>query len=126
MSRNEANLDGNLGKDPDVRTTANGKKFARFSLATSRKWKDKDGEQQESTEWHNIVCWGWSADVAETLRKGDRALVTGRIQNRKYEKDGQDCYITEINCFTLGTVPRTERNDSYNDVAPEPKGDIPF
>lgn len=101
MSRslNKAILIGNLGSDPDVRTTGGGAKVAEFSVATSRRWNDRSGQQQEKTEWHRIVAWSALADVAERyLKKGDRVYVEGEIQYRSYEdKDGNTRYITEIN-----------------------------
>lgn len=103
-SLNKATLIGNLGNDPDVRTLGSGTKVAEFSVATSRQWNDKNGQQQEKTEWHRIVAWGYSPDkdglagVAERfLKKGDRVYVEGQIEYRSYEdKDGVTKYITEI------------------------------
>jgi single-strand DNA-binding protein len=97
-------LIGNLGSDPDVRTVGSGTKVAEFSVATSRQWNDRNGQQQEKTEWHRIVCWGYSPDkdglagVAERfLKKGDRVYVEGSIEYRSYEdKEGVTKYVTEI------------------------------
>lgn len=107
MSRslNKAILIGNLGSDPEVRTLSSGTKVAEFSVATSRRWTDRNGEQQEKTEWHRIVAWGNSPDrdglagVAERfLKKGDKVYVEGEIEYRQYEaKDGSGTrYVTEI------------------------------
>ncbi|MBI1723644.1 MAG: single-stranded DNA-binding protein [Gemmatimonadetes bacterium] len=109
MSRslNKVMLIGNLGADPEVRSTSNGSRVASFSLATSRQWTTQSGEKQEKTEWHKIVVWnnkGSSlADVVEKyLKKGDRAYVEGRIEYRSYEdKEGQTRYVTEINVREL-------------------------
>jgi single-strand DNA-binding protein len=89
---------GNLGKDPDVRVTPSGQSVATFSLATSEKFKNKNGEQEERTEWLNIVLWGKLADIAgQYLTKGKSVYIEGRIQTRKWEgKDGHDRYTTEI------------------------------
>jgi single-strand DNA-binding protein len=97
-SLNKATLIGNLGADPDIRTTGGGTKVAEFSVATSRRWNDRNGQQQEKTEWHRIVAWSALADIAERyLRKGDRVYVEGEIQYRSYEdKDGNTRYVTEI------------------------------
>lgn len=124
---NHVVLVGNLGKDCEFGATQSGKTWARFSLATSRKWKDANGEQQESTEWHNVVLWGFAAEHAEGTTKGTRVMVVGRIQNRKWEdKSGQTRYTTEINCFDFAVVPRKER-DSGGSYEPPPGGDdIPF
>jgi single-strand DNA-binding protein len=102
-SLNKATLIGNLGSDPDIRTTGSGTKVAEFSVATSRRWNDRNGQQQEKTEWHRIVAWAALADIAEQyLKKGDRVYVEGEIQYRSYEdKDGNTRYITEINARDL-------------------------
>jgi single-strand DNA-binding protein len=103
-SLNKAILIGNLGNDPEVRTIPSGTKVAEFSVATSRQWNDRNGQQQEKTEWHRIVAWGYTPDkdglagVAERfLKKGDRVYIEGQIEYRSYEdKDGVTKYITEI------------------------------
>jgi len=95
---NKVQLIGYLGKDPENRFTANGKAVANFSIATSESWKDKDGDQQEKTEWHNIVMFDKVAEIAEKyLKKGSRVYVEGKLQTRKWEdKEGKDRYTTEI------------------------------
>lgn len=97
-SINKAILIGNVGKQPDIRTMQNGGKVANFSLATSERWTDKgSGEKKERTEWHRIVVFGNLAEVVEKyVHKGSKVYVSGAIQTRKYEKDGQDHYTTEI------------------------------
>ena len=104
MSRslNKAMLIGNLGADPEVRTTNNGGKVANLSLATSRQWTAQNGEKQEKTEWHRVICWnnkGFQlADLAEKyMKKGDRIYVEGRIEYRTWEdREKQTRYVTEI------------------------------
>jgi single-strand DNA-binding protein len=95
---NKAILIGNLGKDPELRYTPSGQAVASFSLATSEKWRDKDGNMQDRTEWHNIVVWGRQAEVAkEYLAKGRPVYIEGRIQTRSWQdKDGNTRYTTEI------------------------------
>lgn len=95
---NKVILIGNLGKDPELRYTPNSQAVATFSLATNRKWKDKGGQPQEQTEWHNIVAWGKQAEICkEYLKKGSSVFVEGRIQYRTYDdKEGNKRYITEI------------------------------
>jgi len=95
---NKVILIGNLGKDPELRYTPNSKAVATFSLATTEKWKDKEGQFQEKTEWHNIVAWGKQAEICkEYLKKGSSVYVEGRLQHRSYDdKDGNKKYITEI------------------------------
>ncbi len=105
MSRslNKCILIGNLGADPDVRSTANGQRVATLSVATSRQWTTGAGERQEKTEWHRVVLWNTKfsqlADLAEKyLKKGDKVYVEGRIEYRTWEdRDGKTRYSTEIN-----------------------------
>lgn len=100
MSRslNKVILIGNLGQDPEIRTTNSGVRVAQLSLATSRRWKDRSGRPQERTEWHRIVAWEGLADVLERYaRKGERLYVEGEIEYRSFEdKDGNMRYVTEI------------------------------
>lgn len=95
---NKVILIGNLGKDPELKTFPNGGCVANASLATSESWKDKEGQQQEHTEWHNLVFNGKVAEIADRyLRKGSKVYIEGKIRTRKYEaKDGGERYITEI------------------------------
>lgn len=97
-SVNKAILIGNLGADPELRYTASGTAVAGFSIATTERYKDRNGESQERTEWHNIVCWGRLGELAnEYLKKGRSVYIEGRIQTRNYEdKDGIKRYRTEI------------------------------
>ena len=97
-SLNKVILIGNLGKDPEVRYTGSGTAVASFSLATSEKFKNKGGEWEEKTEWHNITLWARLAEVAgEYLAKGKTICVEGRLQTRKWQdRDGKDRYTTEI------------------------------
>lgn len=100
MSRslNKCQLIGNLGADPEVRSTSNGSRVATLSVATSRQWNSKSGEKQEKTEWHRVAFFGKLAEIAgEYLKKGSQVYVEGRLQTRKWQdKDGQDKYTTEI------------------------------
>ena len=96
-SVNKAIIIGNLGKDPEMKTLANGTGLCKFSVATSETWL-KDGEKQESTEWHNIVVWGKQAEACgKYLAKGRKVYVEGKIQTRSWDDDsGQKHYMTEI------------------------------
>ena len=98
MSVNKVILVGRLGKDPETRYMTNGEAVTNVSLATSENWKDKNGEKQERTEWHNLVFYRRLAEIAgEYLRKGSQIFVEGRIQTRKWQdKEGKDRYTTEI------------------------------
>ena len=97
-SLNKVMLIGNLGKDPEVRYTSNGTAVASFSLATSERFKNKNGEWEERTEWHNITLWGRLAEISgEYLAKGKTVYIEGRLQTRKWQdRDGRDRYTTEI------------------------------
>ncbi len=96
--RNSAQLIGNLGMDPEVKETTNGKKFAKFSLATSESYRNKNGEKVSETQWHNLVIWGGLADIAQKfLKKGKQIAIEGKLSNRSYDdKEGKRRYITEI------------------------------
>jgi single-strand DNA-binding protein len=95
---NKAILVGNLGADPEVRQTQGGQTVATFRLATSERWKDRQGQQQDRTEWHNVVVWGRLAEVVrDYLTKGSSVYIEGRIQTRQWEdQSGQKRYTTEI------------------------------
>ncbi len=96
---NKVILVGNLGRDPEVRYSANGQAIANVTIATSEQWKDKNtGEKQEKTEWHRIVFFGRLGEIAgEYLKKGSQIYVEGRLQTRKWQdKEGKDRYTTEI------------------------------
>ncbi|MEI7916418.1 MAG: single-stranded DNA-binding protein [Methylophilaceae bacterium] len=97
-SVNKVILVGNLGRDPEVRFMPNGEAVCNFSIATTDSWKDKSGQKQERTEWHNIVMYRKLAEIAgEYLKKGRPVYVEGRLQTRKWQtKEGQDRYTTEI------------------------------
>ena len=97
-SVNKVILVGNLGKDPEVRYTTNGEAVASVTLATTDKWKDKQGQAQEKTEWHNLSFFGRQAEIAgEYLRKGSPIYVEGRISTDKWQdKEGKDRYTTKI------------------------------
>jgi len=109
MSRslNKVTLIGNLGNDPEVRSTTGGNRVATFSLATSRSWNDASGSKQEKTEWHRCVVWNTKssqlADIVEKyVKKGDKIYVEGRIEYRQWQdKENQTRYSTEINVREL-------------------------
>ena len=127
MSRslNKVMLIGNLGKDPEVRSTAGGNRVATFSLATSRTWNDTAGTKQEKTEWHKCVVWNSKgsqlADVVEKyLKKGDRVYVEGRVEYSQWQdKENQTRYSTEINVREL--VMLGGRSGAGGDPDAEPR-----
>jgi len=106
-SLNKVTLIGNLGNDPEIRSTTGGNRVASFSLATSRSWNNPQGEKQEKTEWHKCVVWNTKgsqlADIVEKyVKKGDKIYVEGRIEYRQWtDKEGQTRYTTEINVREL-------------------------
>jgi single-strand DNA-binding protein len=122
---NKAILVGNLGRDPELRTTPNGQSVVNFTLATSETWTDKSGERVERTEWHRIVVWGRTAEMCnQYLSKGRTVYVEGRIQTREWEdKDGNKRYTTEINANTVNFIgPRGSSGSSGGDSGGEPSG----
>jgi len=144
-SLNKVMLIGNLGKDPEVRYTTSGQAVASFSIATSEKFKNRSGEMEERTEWHNVVLWGRQAEIAgEYLAKGRTVFIEGRLQTRKWQdKEGRDRYTTEIVGDRMqmlggkgeggsgrqgGGRPGGEYNSApaYEEPAFNPDDDIPF
>jgi single-strand DNA-binding protein len=140
MSVNKVMLIGNLGKDPDVRFTSNGRAVARFPIATSEVWIDAEGSRQERTEWHNVVVWGKQGETCgQYLAKGRQVFVEGSIRSRSYDdKSGVKRYMTEIVAqrvrFLGGggggrVAPESEttpQESSLSGDAPPFDDDIPF
>ncbi|HOD66176.1 MAG TPA: single-stranded DNA-binding protein [candidate division Zixibacteria bacterium] len=98
MGVNKAILIGRLGKDPELKYTASGRPVTTFTLATTERWTNQEGQKQEQTTWHNIVAWGRPAEIMnEYLAKGREVYIEGRIVNRSYDdKDGNKRHISEI------------------------------
>ena len=96
--RNKVQLIGNLGMDPEVKKLESGKQMARFSLATNESYKNAKGERVTETQWHNLIAWGKTADLAGNyLKKGSEVAVEGKLVSRSYnDKDGTKKFITEI------------------------------
>ena len=109
-SVNKVILIGNLGKDPEIRTTPQGTTLARFSLATTTAWKDASGAKQERTEWHDIVAWEKLAQICgEYLQKGKQVYVEGSLQTRSWEdQNGQKRYKTEVKASNVVMLGRRE------------------
>jgi single-strand DNA-binding protein len=98
-SLNKVTLIGNLGKDPEIRKTQDGRPIAVFSLATTESWKDKSGERRDKTEWHNIVVFneGLCGVIEKYIKKGSKIYIEGQLQTRKWQdKEGHDRYTTEV------------------------------
>lgn len=116
-SVNKVILIGRLGKDPEVKQLNSGPTCS-FSMATSEKWTDKDGNKQEKTEWTNIVAYGRLAEIsAKFLSKGDMAYIEGKLSTRSYEKDGSTKYVTEV---IANSVQFLEKKES------KPTDEIPW
>jgi single-strand DNA-binding protein len=114
-SVNKAILVGNLGRDPEMRYMPNGEAVCNFSIATTENWKDKNGQKQEKTEWHNIVMYRRLAEIAgEYLKKGRPVYIEGRLQTRKWEKDGVTRYTTEIVADQMQMLGSREGGGSSN------------
>lgn len=119
MSLNKVMLIGNIGRDPEVKTLdgSNGsQKVATFTLATGEKYKDRNGELQEKTEWHNIVAWRNLADICEKyIRKGMQVYIEGRLRTRSWQdKDGNTRYTTEIMADNLQMLGKKEDKPAGN------------
>lgn len=124
MSLNKVMLIGNVGRDPEVRHLESGAVTASFTLATTERYKDRNGESKEQTEWHNIVCWRSLAEIVEKyVRKGTQLYIEGRIRTRSYsDRDGNTRYITEINADNLQMLGKRDGNaGTYQAPAPQPQ-----
>ena len=126
---------GNLGQDPDTRFMPSGSAVTNISVATSESWKDKQtGEKKERTEWHRVAAFGRLAEImAEYLRKGSQVYIEGKLRTRKWDKDGQTHYTTEIIADQMQMLgsPRNSPAPSPQQSQPEPGPDdfddnIPF
>lgn len=138
---NRATLIGNIGKDPEIKTLQNGRKFVSFSLATSKRYRDNNGEQKEETQWHNIVIWGKTAETFENIGivKGTQLYIEGEITNRSWtdQTTGQKRYTTEINVSSFQILSSrntqgTSGNGANQQTRPKPEynssdeDDLPF
>jgi len=117
---NRVQLIGRLGKDPDSKYTPTGKKVCHFSLAVSNRWKDKNGEIKETTEWVNIEAWGRLGEVChEYLKKGSLIFVEGRLKTDKYEANGETKYFTKVIAQTLQFLDKKEKEEPMMAVEEE-------
>jgi single-strand DNA-binding protein len=136
-SVNKVTLLGNLGKDPEVKFTPQGTAVAKLALATNERYKDKEGQWQDRTEWHNVVLWQRLAEIAgEYLKKGSKVYIEGRLQTRSWEdkQTNQKKYMTEVVASDLvllggrgegggdpGGYSRGAGNNNFDQRAPEPE-----
>ena len=122
---NKVILVGNLGRDPETRYAQNGTAVTRFSVATSESWRDRaSGEQQERTEWHNVVCFARLGEIAgEYLRKGSKVYIEGQLRTSSWEADGQKKYRTEINAREMQMLDsRGSMEAGSAQISPPPSG----
>ena len=120
-SLNKVLLIGNVGKDPEIKTFASGNKVAQITLATSERYKDRNGEQKEETEWHSVQAFGKLADVVERyVHKGSLLYLDGKIRTRSYEADGRTMYRTEILADHIQMLDRRENRPALG-----PDEDLP-
>lgn len=127
-SLNKVMLIGNLGRDPELRATPSGQSVTSFSMATNRRYKDKNGEWQDDTQWHNVVAWGPRAEtITNYLKKGSRIYVEGRLTHRNWEdQEGQKRYATEVvleNYVLLDAAPEGARGE--REPVPPPPDEAP-
>ena len=128
---NIAIIAGHVGRDPEIRYTSGGKAVANFTVATSRSWKDNDGNWKKETEWHKITAWNHLAEKAGKLVKGNSVFIRGEIKTSSWEKDGQKHERKEIWAQDLNPIKgeRSERQQTQQREAyspPPPEDDIPF
>ena len=126
---NQVILIGNLGADPEQRQAASGSAVTNFSVATSSRWKDSAGQQQEETEWHRIVAFGRLAEICgQYLAKGSKVYIEGRLQTNKWEdRDGNTRYTTEIIARIMKMLDsKLERDEHPTIIVPVGMEDVPF
>ena len=122
---NKVQLIGNLGKDPEIRYTPDGKQVAKFSMAANRTFKNKEGEAVDDTQWFNIEAWSGLAKVIEEhLTQGDRIYIEGRLKTESYEKDGETKYFTKVVAQEMIMLGSFSSNSNSDDALDE--DDIPF
>jgi len=129
MSVNKVILVGNVGNDPEVRVLETGVKVASFPFATSESYKDKKGERQTTTEWHNITIWRGLAEVVEKyVKKGAHLYLEGRIKTDTYEKNGEKRYSTKVVCDQMQMLANksTPKDNVENDSSADTSADLPF
>ena len=143
FSLNRVTLIGNLGADPELKSTPQGVSVCTITMATTDRYKDKSGEFKDSTEWHRIVFWDKLAEtVSKYLKKGSKVYIEGKLKYRQYEKDGITRYMTEINAQSMimlskevegspsqkssSSEPESFDDTAFSDTSAEAGDDIPF
>ena len=127
---NKVTLLGRVGKDPETKQLPNDITVANFSIATNETWKDKDGNKQEKAEWHNCQAWrGLATVIGKYVKKGDLIYVEGKLQTRKYDKDGVTHYATDIvvsEMKMLGGKKGDGSSEGGGPSGPDDGSDLPF
>lgn len=143
FSLNRVTLIGNLGADPELKSTPQGTQLCTVSIATTERYKDKSGEWKDSTEWHRVVFWERLAEnVSKYLKKGSKIYVEGKLKNRQYEKDGVTKYMTEVQAQNMimlskdgdsspsqksaSSSPESFDDAAFSDTTSSGDDDIPF
>lgn len=117
---NRVQLIGNLGKDPESKFTPTGKKVAHFSIAINNRWKGKDGESKEYTEWVNVEAWGRLGEICQQyLKKGSLVFVEGRLKTDKYEDKGETKYFTKVVALAMQMLDRKPSDEPVMTVEEE-------
>ena len=129
--KNRVQLIGHLGQDPEVKRLDSGSILARFSVATTERYKNKNGERVEDTQWHNVILWGNLAELAEKyLQKGKEIALEGKLNHRSYDdKDGNKRYVTEVvasDFLMLGKKNDPVRASQTPAKETVPADDLPF
>jgi single-strand DNA-binding protein len=119
-SLNRVQLIGRLGKDPEGKFTPTGKKVSHFSVAISNRWKNKEGESQEYTEWVNVEAWGRLGEICqEYLKKGSLVFIEGRLKTDKYENNGENKYYTKVVALSMQMLDRKPNDEPMMTVEEE-------
>ena len=131
---NRVTLIGRLGRDAEIKVLPSGQQMAEFSVATSESYKGKDGQDQEKTDWHNVIVWGKAAEHAAKLTKGSRVMVEGKSQTKSWDgKDGKKQYKTEVVAYGFEVIGGSSKRETAAEPAQPTQGeneesedDIPF
>lgn len=125
---NQVHLIGTVGNDPEVRAIQGGAKVASFRLATTERYKDRDGNRQEQTEWHNITVWNNRADFVEKcIHKGSNLFIEGKLRTRQWtDQQGNKRYTTEVSAENIQLLDKPTGNQSAQPAQAEQYDDLPF
>lgn len=125
---NQVHLIGTVGNDPEVRAIQGGAKVASFRLATTERYKDRDGNRQEQTEWHNITVWNNRADFVEKyIHKGSNLFIEGKLRTRQWtDQQGNKRYTTEVSAENIQLLDKPTGNQSAQPAQAENFDDLPF